>query len=86
MAKIEISLPGMVKIRLTQTGKRNAKQYRVIAIEEGKRRDGDAIEILGFYNPLVKPPQIILKKDRIDYWVSVGAVITDSVKKLIKKQ
>lgn len=76
----------MVKIRLTQTGKRNAKKYRVIAIEEGKRRDGDAIEILGFYNPLVKPPQITLKKDRIKYWMSVGAVMTESVKKLIKAQ
>lgn len=75
----------MVKIRLTQTGKRNAKKYRVIAIEEGKRRDGKYIELLGFYNPLVTPPQITLKKDRIDYWVSVGAVVTDSVKKLIKK-
>jgi len=75
----------MVKIRLTQTGKRNAKQYRIIAIEEGKRRDGQAIEILGYYNPLVKPVQISLKKDRIDYWVSVGAVLTDSVKKLLKK-
>ena len=84
-AKVETLLPGMVKIRLTQTGKRNAKQYRIIAIEEGKRRDGAAIEILGFYNPLVKPPQISLKKDRIDYWVSVGAVITDSVKGLMKK-
>jgi len=76
----------MVKIRLTQTGKKNAKQYRVIAIEDSKRRDGDAIEILGFYNPLVKPAQISLKKDRIDYWVSVGAVVTDSVKKLIEKK
>ena len=74
----------MVKIRLTQTGKKNALQYRIIAIEDSKRRDGDAIEILGYYNPLVKPPQITLKKDRIDYWVSVGAVITDSVKKLIE--
>ncbi|KKT46017.1 MAG: 30S ribosomal protein S16 [Candidatus Gottesmanbacteria bacterium GW2011_GWA2_44_17] len=68
-----------------QTGKRNAKKYRIIAIEEGKRRDGQAIEILGYYNPLVKPAQISLKKDRIDYWVSVGAVITDSVKGLMKK-
>jgi len=73
----------MVKIRLTQTGKRNAKTYRVIAIEEGKRRDGSAIELLGYYNPLVKPPQIVLKKDRIDYWLSKGAQMTDGVKKLI---
>jgi len=74
----------MVKIRLTQTGKKNALQYRIIAIEDSKRRDGEAIEILGYYNPLVKPAQISLKKDRINYWVSVGAIITDSVKKLME--
>jgi len=74
----------MVKIRLTQTGKKNALQYRIIAIEDSKRRDGEAIEILGYYNPMVKPPQISLKKDRIKYWVSVGAIITDSVKKLME--
>ena len=79
-----MTLNHMVKIRLTQTGKKNALQYRIIAIEDSKRRDGDAIEILGYYNPMVKPAQITLKKDRIDYWVSVGAVITDSVKKLMK--
>ena len=73
----------MVKIRLTQTGKRNALHYRIIAIEDSKRRDGEAIEILGYYNPLVKPAQISLKKDRIAYWVSVGAIVTDSVKKLM---
>jgi small subunit ribosomal protein S16 len=75
----------MVKIRLTQTGKKNALQYRIIAIEDSKRRDGEAIEILGYYNPLVKPPQLSLKKDRIEYWVSVGAIISDSVKKMMDK-
>jgi len=75
----------MVKIRLTQTGTTNRKTYRIIAIEEGKRRDGSAIEILGSYNPLVKPPVLTVKKDRIDYWVSVGAQMTESVKKLLTK-
>lgn len=74
----------MVKIRLTQTGTKNRKAYRIIAIEEGKRRDGRAIEILGFYNPLVKPPQISLKRDRVDYWLSVGAKLTPAVEKLMK--
>jgi len=73
----------MVKIRLTQTGKKNALQYRIIAIEDSKRRDGEAIEILGYYNPQVKPAHITLKKDRIAYWVSVGAIVTESVKKLM---
>lgn len=74
----------MVKIRLTQTGTTNRKTYRVVAIEEGKRRDGKAIETLGFYNPLVTPAQISLKKDRIEYWVSKGAQVTPAVATLLK--
>lgn len=73
----------MVKIRLTQTGTKNRKTYRLIAIEEGKRRDGRAIEILGFYNPLVKPPQIRVKRERVDYWRSVGAQVTTAAQKLL---
>lgn len=74
----------MVKIRLAQTGTKNAKKYRLVAIEEGKRRDGQAIEILGYYNPMVKPPQIKVDRARIDYWVSVGAQITPKTQKLLE--
>lgn len=74
----------MVKIRLTQTGTTNRKTYRIIAIEEGKRRDGSAIENLGYFNPLVKPPAIVLQRDRIAYWQSKGAQLTPAVEKLLK--
>lgn len=74
----------MVKIRLSQTGSTNRKTYRIIAIDESKRRDGRALEILGFYNPLVKPPQVNIKRDRIEYWLSVGAQLTIAAEKLIK--
>lgn len=73
----------MLKIRLAQTGSRNRKTYRVVAIEEGKRRNGSAVEILGFYNPLVKPAQIHLEKDRIAYWKKLGAQISPTVEKLL---
>ncbi len=73
----------MLKIRLTKTGTTNRKTYRIIAIEEGKRRDGKAVETLGFYNPLVKPAQVVLKKDRIAYWKSKGAQLTPAVEKLL---
>ncbi len=76
----------MVKIRLTQTGSKNRKQYRLVAIEEGKPRDGSAIEILGYYNPLVKPPQISVSRHRVAYWISVGAKLTPSAKKLLDKE
>lgn len=74
----------MVKIRLSQTGTKNKKTYRVIAIDERKRRDGRAIEILGYFNPRVVPPKIVVKQDRIDYWLSVGAQLTPGVAKLLK--
>lgn len=74
----------MVKIRLTQTGTKNRKTYRLVAMEEGKRRDGRAIEILGFYNPLVSPAQVSIKRDRVDYWLSVGAQLTPAAGKLVK--
>jgi small subunit ribosomal protein S16 len=73
----------MVKIRLTQTGSKNRKTYRIIAIDSHKRRDGEALEILGFYNPLVKPPQISAKTDRIAFWQEQGAQVSDTVKKLL---
>ena len=73
----------MVKIRLAQTGSKNRRQYRIVAIEEGNRRNGSAIEILGAYNPLIKPPQLVIKQDRIDHWVTLGAQLSPAVKKLI---
>lgn len=73
----------MVKIRLTQTGTTNRKMYRLVAIEEGKRRNGRPIEVLGYYNPLVKPVQLVVKKDRVAYWQSCGAQMTDGAKKLL---
>lgn len=75
----------MVKIRLTQTGTTNRKRYRVIAIEEHERREGKPIEVLGYYDPTVKPAKVVLERDRIDYWIGQGAVPTESVLELLKR-
>ena len=66
-----------------QTGSRNRKQYRIVAVEESKRRDGKVLENLGFYNPLIKPPEIIIQKDRVEHWISKGAQMTEAVIKLV---
>jgi len=76
----------MVKIKLAQTGSRNRKTYRIVVMEEGKRRDGRTIEILGTYNPLVKPAQLVVNNERLHYWVSVGAQKTDGVAKILKEK
>lgn len=73
----------MLKIRLAQHGSKNRRTYRIIAIEEGKRRNGRPVENLGFYNPLVKPAQLSIDQKRLEYWIENGAKVTDGVKKLL---
>ena len=75
----------MLKIRLAQYGSKNRRTFRVVAIDENKRRNGKPVEILGFYNPLVKPAQFKIDNDRLNYWKSQGAVITIGVSKLLDK-
>jgi len=72
-----------VKIRLQQTGSRNRRTYRVVVMDESKRRDGAVIEYVGFVNPLVKPQQVKIDKERTAYWKSKGALPTPGVAKLL---
>lgn len=72
-----------VKIRLSRIGKKNAPFYRIVAIDERKKRDGAALEILGTYNPR-SGDFIQFHEARIQYWKGLGAQETDAVKKLQK--
>ncbi|MGC2310626.1 MAG: 30S ribosomal protein S16 [Candidatus Babeliaceae bacterium] len=70
-----------VKIRLARIGKKNAPFFRIVAIDSRSSRDGKALEILGTYNP--RAGELIqFHEERIAYWVSKGAILLDSVKKL----
>lgn len=71
-----------VKIRLSQTGKRNLRQFRVVVVDEAKKRDGAVIELVGHLDPSIKTG-LVLKKDRIDHWLKLGATPTDRVRKLL---
>ncbi|EKD23416.1 MAG: hypothetical protein ACD_82C00052G0002 [uncultured bacterium] len=72
-----------VKIRLSMIGKKKAPVFRIVAIDSRKKRDGACLENLGTYDAL-KSVLVQFHSDRLDYWVSQGAVITDSVKKIMK--
>lgn len=74
-----------VTIRLARFGRTHSPQYRVVASEKGTKRDGRFIERLGNYFPLVEPATIVLKEDRVRYWLSVGAQTTPLVRNIIKK-
>ncbi len=72
-----------VKIRFARIGKKHAPIYRIVAIDSRRKRDGMFLENLGTYDPKTK--QLVqFHDDRIAYWVSVGAEITDPVVRLMK--
>lgn len=73
-----------LKIKLTRVGMKKQPTYRVVIQEARAKRNGKYVENLGFYNPRTNPPTIVIKKERVDYWLSQGAQPTDSVGRLLK--
>ncbi|HSW76774.1 MAG TPA: 30S ribosomal protein S16 [Candidatus Saccharimonadales bacterium] len=72
-----------VKIRFARVGKKHAPIYRIVATDSRKKRDGMFLENLGTYDPKTK--QLVqFHDDRVAYWVSVGAEVTDAVARLMK--
>jgi small subunit ribosomal protein S16 len=74
-----------LKIRLTKVGSVHQPLYRVAVAEARSRRDGAAVEIIGTYRPGSKGNPIDLKMDRVDYWLSKGALPTNTMHAMIKK-
>jgi small subunit ribosomal protein S16 len=72
-------------IRLARTGARKQPHYRVVVIEKERARNGRPVEVVGTYNPRTTPATVDLKRDRIDYWVSKGAQMSERVSKLASK-
>lgn len=73
-----------VVIRLTSTGKRGERKFRIAVKEKRSKRDGSAIEILGWYQKDVKGGKKEVKKERYDYWISQGATPSPTVEKIMK--
>ena len=73
-----------VKLRLTRVGKTKQPQYRVIAADSRRARDGRFIEILGQYNPRQEPSYLKIDNDKAVQWLLKGAQPTERVKKLLE--
>ena len=73
-----------VKLRLTRVGKTKQPQYRVIAADSRRARDGRFIEILGQYNPRTEPSTITIDNDKAVKWLMQGAQPTERVRKLLE--
>nr|WP_305000439.1 30S ribosomal protein S16 [Acidipila sp. EB88] len=74
----------MLMIRLARFGARKKPFYRVVVIEKDRARNGRSIELVGTYNPRTNPATVDFKRDRIDYWTSKGAQLSERVEKLLK--
>ena len=71
-----------VKIRLARHGAKKRPYYRIIVADSRKPRDGKFIEEVGRYNPCVTPSFVTFDKERMEYWIGVGAQPTDAVARL----
>jgi len=77
-----------VRLKLKRYGRRHQPHYRLTAVDRRRTRDTKVIEELGLYNPLnhKEEQQVTLKRERIEYWLSVGAQPTQTVRRLLEKQ
>ena len=73
----------MLMIRLSRVGARKQPHYRVVVIEKARARNGRPVEIVGTYNPRTNPASVELKRERIDYWRSKGAQVSERVGKIL---
>ena len=71
-------------VRLTRMGRKKRPFYRIVVTDSRKRRDSGWIESIGYYNPMVEPNVINFNKERLDYWKSVGAKLSDRVAQITK--
>jgi small subunit ribosomal protein S16 len=74
-----------VVLRLARAGAKKRPYYHVVATDSRNPRDGKFIEAVGSYDPNYEPARIEFKQDRLDYWLKVGALPSDTVRTLMKQ-
>ncbi len=74
-----------VKIRLTRMGSKKRPSYRIVATDSRKSRDGEYLELVGFYNPVTTPAEVNINEEIALKWLRNGAQVTDTAKDLLKQ-
>ncbi|QHG92713.1 30S ribosomal protein S16 [Coxiella endosymbiont of Amblyomma sculptum] len=77
----------MVVVRLARRGRKKNPFFHIVVTDNRMPRDGRIIEQLGYYNPVARKNdvQFQVKKDRADYWIRQGAVVSFRVRYLIRQ-
>ena len=74
-----------LKIRLTRLGDKKSPFYRVVVADSRSPRDGKFVEVIGTYNPLTEPAEIIIDAEKASRWLKNGAQPTETAKELLVK-
>ncbi len=74
----------MLAIRLARFGAKKKPTYRVVVIEKDRARNSRSVEVVGHYNPIAKPAEVHLERERIEHWIKNGAQPSDTVSRLLK--
>lgn len=75
----------MLRIRLSRHGAKKDPHYRVVVTDRRSPRDGRFVEIVGYYNPAIRPVRLRLDLERVDYWVGQGAQPSATVQGLVNR-
>ena len=73
----------MIRIRLARVGKKGHPSYRIVVAEVNAPRDGSYLEWIGNYDPMEAPPVTTLKNERAAHWLSMGAIPSDAVARIM---
>ncbi len=73
-----------VTLRLYRIGKKGHPTYKIVAVNRRYKSNGKYIEAIGTYDPHTEPAKVKVEKDRMDYWKSRGAIISEGLRKLLK--
>jgi small subunit ribosomal protein S16 len=73
-----------VVIRLMRTGAKKRPAYRMVVADSRRQRDGRFLEILGHYNPLAQPFELVVHKDKVEKWLMKGAQPSEQAASLLR--
>ena len=78
----------MLTIRLARAGAKKRPFFHITVADSRKPRDGRFVERVGYFNPISsgKEARLEINQERIDYWLSQGAQVSDRVLTLIKEK
>ena len=75
-----------VRIRLSRFGRKKKPFYRIVVADSEAKRDGKFLEVVGTYDPLQNPAEVKIHQDRLQVWLDKGALPTETVQSLMRKQ